>query len=105
MNNEDDRPLKYCLYARKSSEDETSQEKSIPDQIKYCKEMAKREGIVILHIFQEAKSAKKSNNRPEFNAMIREIKKGTYNGKFSALHHFFGYNKTTLKRVKKRRRS
>ena len=79
MNNEDDRPLKYCLYARKSSEDETSQEKSIPDQIKYCKEMAKREGIVILHIFQEAKSAKKSNNRPEFNAMIREIKKGTYN--------------------------
>ncbi|MGI6612427.1 MAG: recombinase family protein [Candidatus Nanosyncoccaceae bacterium] len=74
----DPKTLRYVLYARKSSEDETSQEKSIPDQIKYCKDMAEYEGITILRIFQEAKSAKKSNNRPEFNTMIKEIKKGVY---------------------------
>lgn len=73
----DPKKLRYVLYARKSSEDETSQEKSIPDQIKYCKEMAKREGIIIRQIFQESKSARKSHNRPKFNEMIKEINKGT----------------------------
>lgn len=74
----DPKKLRYVLYARKSSEDETSQEKSIPDQIKYCKEMAKREGIIIRQIFQESKSARKSHNRPKFNEMIKEINKGTF---------------------------
>lgn len=74
----DPKKLRYVLYARKSSEDETSQEKSIPDQISYCKEMAGRLGIKISRIYQEARSARKSDNRPEFKNMLQEIRKGTY---------------------------
>lgn len=36
--------LKYVLYARKSSEDEERQTKSIPHQIDECKLLAKRLG-------------------------------------------------------------
>ena len=74
----DPRKLRYVLYARKSSEDERSQEKSIPDQIKYCNELARRDGIKILHVYQEARSARKSDNRPAFDEMLGEIEKGKY---------------------------
>ncbi len=32
--------LRYVLYARKSTTDEGSQVRSVPDQIKYCKRHA-----------------------------------------------------------------
>lgn len=74
----DIRKLRYVLYARKSSEDETSQEKSIPDQKRYCEDMAKNLGIKIVHVYQESRSARKSDNRPEFKKMLQDIKNGTY---------------------------
>lgn len=74
----DIRKLRYVLYARKSSEDETSQEKSIPDQKRYCEDMAKNLGIKIVRVYQESRSARKSDNRPEFKKMLQEIKNGTY---------------------------
>ncbi len=72
--------LKYVLYARKSSEDEQKQEHSIPDQVKLCKEYAERNGLTIVDIVKESKSAKIAGNRPEFERVLKELKKGKYDG-------------------------
>lgn len=77
---EPERPLRYVLYARKSSETEGAQEKSIPDQIASCDEYAKRTGIMIVHKIKEAKSAKVSSKRDAFNTMIEDLANGKYDG-------------------------
>ena len=69
----------FIIYARKSTESEDRQAKSIEDQIATMKEMARRENINILEVLQESKSAKKPG-RPIFNSMIEKIKKGKADG-------------------------
>jgi len=71
---------KYFLYARKSTEGEDRQVQSIEDQIKYLKELAAKQGILIAQIFTEKKSAKKPYNRPVFAEMIQRIEKGEAKG-------------------------
>ena len=79
MDNEIDiTKLKYVLYARKSSVDESRQVRSIPDQIADCLKLATDLGIRVVKILQESKSAKKPNQRPVFNEMIKDIKTGKY---------------------------
>src|SRR3989344_3238250 len=71
--------LKYALYARKSTSDETRQVRSIPDQILECKELAARTYINIVgKPLIETKSAKKPNQRPVFTQMLKDIKAGKY---------------------------
>ena len=71
--------LKFVLYARKSTEEDTKQVHSIEDQIAACQEYAEAAGdINIVEIIREQKSAKYSRNRPEFTRMIQGIKKGDY---------------------------
>ena len=65
-------PTKYFLYARKSSEDEERQVKSIEDQISELIELSAREGIRIAKRFYESKSAK-TPGREVFNEMIIQI--------------------------------
>lgn len=61
------KPLRYVIYARKSSEDVEAQAKSLPDQIADCEEYALRHNLkVVGKPIQESKSAKKSGNRPLF---------------------------------------
>ena len=72
--------LNYVLYARKSTEDKGSQEHSIEDQIKDCKALAKREGLKIVKVIREEKSAKTPKNRPAFMEMIQDIENGIYDG-------------------------
>ena len=73
------KPLRYVLYARKSSEDAEAQAKSLPDQIADCKEYAKSHGLLLVGApIQESKSAKKSGNRPLFSQMLKDIEKGKY---------------------------
>ncbi len=72
--------IKYFLYARKSSEDETRQIQSIDDQISRLKDIAKNKKLHIVEIFQESKSAKKPNNRPAFSEMVKRIKAGEAKG-------------------------
>ncbi|MBR2710097.1 recombinase family protein [Candidatus Saccharibacteria bacterium] len=73
--------LRYILYARKSTEDKGSQERSIEDQIKDCEALIEREHLHILKpIFKEEKSAKIENNRPKFTEMIELIKTGKADG-------------------------
>ena len=71
---------RFVLYARKSTEDEGRQVNSIEDQIKKCKEYAEKRGAHIVAIIKEEKSAKRSGNRPQFNAMI-----GSFPKKFDGL--------------------
>lgn len=71
--------LKYCLYARKSTEEEDRQVLSIDSQINELKEIAKKKNLQITDILVEAKSAK-APGRPVFNEMITKINNGVYDG-------------------------
>ena len=64
--------LRYVLYARKSSESEDRQALSIQSQMYEMKEVAKREKLKIVKIFQESKSAK-APGRPIFGEMMKLI--------------------------------
>jgi len=72
-------PLKYCLYARKSSESDERQAMSIDSQIKEMTDMAKRESLNIVKVLKESHSAKDSGQRKVFNQLIKEIDAGEYN--------------------------
>jgi len=72
--------MKYCLYARKSTEDDEKQALSIDSQIKEMLQMAVRDNIPVKEIRQESHSAKDSGQRPIFNKLIQDIKKDVFNG-------------------------
>ncbi len=70
--------LKYCLYARKSTESDERQAMSIGSQIKEMQTLAEREGLSIVDIKQESFSAKQSGSRPVFNALLEDVRGGKY---------------------------
>ncbi len=72
--------MQYFLYARKSTEGEDRQVQSIDDQVKLCKEKAKRLNLKIKKVYTESKSAKKPNNRPVFDEMMKRIEAGDAQG-------------------------
>lgn len=72
-------PIKYFLYARKSSEAEDRQAASIDAQKDELLKIAKEQGLVIIDILEESQSAKKPG-RPVFNKMLERIYKGEANG-------------------------
>lgn len=71
--------LKYCLYARKSTEAEDKQALSIDSQIKEMVALSQRDGLNIVDIKREAHSSKEVGQRPIFNQMLDEIRQGKYN--------------------------
>jgi site-specific DNA recombinase len=72
-------PLKYCLYARKSSESDERQAMSIDSQIKEMTDMAKREGLNVVKVLKESHSAKDSGQREVFNELLAGFDGGDYN--------------------------
>jgi len=70
--------LRYCLYARKSSESDEKQAMSIDSQLKEISAVAEREKLQIVDIKRESHSAKQSGMRPVFNELITEIREGRY---------------------------
>lgn len=74
------KPLRYVMYLRKSSEGEDAQAKSLPDQKAECQKYAMFHNLRVVEIIEESASAWISGNRPEFQRMIKGIKKGTYDG-------------------------
>ena len=72
--------VKYCLYARKSTEQEDKQVLSIDSQIREMEKMAETEGLEISEIKQESHSAKEAGQRPVFNEIVDELKAGKFNG-------------------------
>ena len=72
--------VKYCLYARKSTESEERQVLSIDSQIKEMLQLAEREGLEIVAMKRESHSAKETGQRPVFNEIVDELRVGKYNG-------------------------
>jgi DNA invertase Pin-like site-specific DNA recombinase len=72
--------VEYCLYARKSSEDDERQAMSIDSQIKEMNDMAIRDGVFIKEIRKESHSAKMSGQRPVFSQLISDIRDGMFTG-------------------------
>ena len=72
--------LRYVLYVRKSSEDEDAQSHSIPAQINDCMRVAEREGLNIVDVLREEKSAKIPHKREVFKQMLKDIEEGRYDG-------------------------
>src|SRR5579872_1902043 len=72
-------PIKYCLYARKSTEQEEKQILSIDSQVKEMLEIAQREGLNIVEMKQESHSAKASGQRPIFNELVSDLRSGKFN--------------------------
>src|SRR3989344_4343321 len=71
--------LKYCLYARKSTEAEDKQALSIESQVKEMSALAQRESLHIVEIKREAHSSKEVGQREAFKQMLTEIRDGKYN--------------------------
>lgn len=71
--------LNYCLYARKSTEQEEKQILSIDSQIKEMLELAQKEGLNITEIKKESHSAKDSGQRQIFNELITDLRSGKFN--------------------------
>lgn len=72
---------RYVIYARKSTDDEEKQERSLPDQIHACQEYADNLEFEVIDIVQEAESAKTSDTRPRFREVLKNIAEhGKYDG-------------------------
>ena len=72
-------PIKYCLYARKSSESDEKQAMSIEGQLMEMREQAKREKAEVIEEITESHSAKETGQRDKFNYMVESIAQGKYN--------------------------
>jgi site-specific DNA recombinase len=72
--------VKYCLYARKSTESEERQVLSIDSQIKEMLQLAEREGLEVVAMKRESHSAKETGQRPVFNEIVEELRDGKFNG-------------------------
>lgn len=72
--------MKYCLYARKSTEAEEKQALSIDSQIKEMRQIAERENLTIVEVRKESHSAKESGQRPVFEEIVKDIDTGIFNG-------------------------
>ncbi len=78
---ETERPaaLKFCLYARKSSEQDERQALSIDQQISEMQKLAKSSGLEVVEVRRESHSSKVSGTRPVFNGLIADIRAGGFN--------------------------
>ena len=80
--------LRYVIYLRKSTNDEKDkddgkkkkQERSISDQLIECKALAERLGLRVVTTIHEEKSAKVSDQREKFLAMLQDLRTGKYEG-------------------------
>lgn len=72
--------VRYCLYARKSTESEERQVLSIDSQIKEMLQLAEREGLEVVTMKRESHSAKETGQRPVFNEIVDELRAEKFNG-------------------------
>ena len=77
--NKKETAIKYCLYARKSTESDERQALSIESQVKEMLQIAERENLEIVDIRREAKSAKDSDKRPVFKELLNDISLDKFN--------------------------
>ena len=80
MENNTHEPIKYCLYARKSSEAEEKQVLSMDSQIKEMLMIAQRDNLNIVEMYRESHSAKDCGQCPVFNQLLTDIRGEKFNG-------------------------
>lgn len=73
-----DKGLRYIIYCRKSSDSEDKQIASLPQQFRELTEKAEHEGLNIVDILQESRSAFHIG-RPKFEEVMRRIDNGEIN--------------------------
>lgn len=73
-------PVRYCLYARKSSESEERQALSVDSQVNEMLQIAERDGLEIVDVRRESHSAKASGQRPVFNEVVKDLRDKRFNG-------------------------
>lgn len=73
-------PIRYCLYARKSSEAEEKQALSIDSQIKEMLTIAQRDNLNVVDMYRESHSAKDCGQRPVYNQLLVDIREGKFDG-------------------------
>ena len=62
--------MKAVIYARYSCDNQ--REESIEGQLRECKEFAERKGFMLVGTYIDRAMSAKTDNRPEFQKMIRE---------------------------------
>jgi DNA invertase Pin-like site-specific DNA recombinase len=72
--------MRVAIYARKSSESEDRQVQSLDDQLNLMYQLAAREGLLVVEVYQESRSAKAPGTREEFAKLLADIHKGHIQG-------------------------
>lgn len=72
--------VRYCLYARKSTESDEKQALSIESQVKEMLAIAERDNLEIVDIRRESHSAKESGQRPVFKELLEDVRRDRFNG-------------------------
>lgn len=72
--------VRYCLYARKSTEEEDKQALSIESQVREMTALATREDLEIVEVKREAHSSKEVGQRAIYNELLQEVREGKFNG-------------------------
>lgn len=67
---------KGVIYARYSSDNQ--REESIEGQLRECQEYAERNGITVLNTYVDRALSAKTDNRPDFQRMIKDSAKGLF---------------------------
>ncbi len=75
-----DSHIRFCLYARKSSESDERQAISIDSQVNEMQKIAQRDNLEVGEIYRESHTAKKCGQRETFNKLLQEIEQGIYSG-------------------------
>lgn len=68
--------MKAVIYARYSSDNQ--REESIEGQLRECKEYAEKNGIIILSTYIDRALSAKTDNRPEFQHMVKDSAQGLF---------------------------
>lgn len=68
--------MKYIIYCRKSSEEDSKQAQSLGTQQRLLVDLATRLKLDVIDILKESKSAKTDQNRPLFSSLLERIQKG-----------------------------
>lgn len=71
--------MKYFIYCRKSSEEDSRQTQSLDTQQRILLDLASNLNLEIVDIIKESKSARSDQNRPLFTNMLDRITKGDAN--------------------------
>ena len=71
--------MRYILYCRKSTDTEDKQVMSLDSQEKEMRAFAEQQGLEIIKVFTESKSAK-AVGRPVFDLLLAELNKGKAEG-------------------------